>query len=109
LFLSFGAAREATNSTIVKSTVENPHRDQSKNHTLTIKYKTKSFLQMIGRIPVSQELGGVEAVGVKKEREEDAPEFIEVNGVSYKKKKAEKEVKIEEEPLKFVDGVIVID
>jgi hypothetical protein len=30
------------------------HHDESQNHTLTNKYKTKSFLQMIGRIPVPQ-------------------------------------------------------
>ncbi len=64
---------------------------------MTIKYKTKSFLQMIGRVPVAQE----EVVKAKRGRAESL--------VITKKIKVEKEVKVEGELLKIVDGVIVID
>jgi hypothetical protein len=44
---SFGAARPAQPSRYASSSVD---QDKSCNHTLTVKYKDRSYLQTIGRI-----------------------------------------------------------
>jgi hypothetical protein len=91
---SFGVAEQVK---VVSRVTSKPHRDTSQNHTLTIKYKTKTFLQMIGRIPVVQEL--------KRDRVE-SPDLVE--HAHPKKIKVEMEG-MGEAKLNIVDGVIVID
>jgi hypothetical protein len=84
---SFGEARQIRKSSCV---ICDNHPDESQNHTFTIKYKTRSFLQMIGRIPKTQE---IVADGIVQD---------EINLVKIESEKDEGE-------LNIVDGVIVID
>jgi hypothetical protein len=77
-----------------------PSEDDSLNHLLTVKYHTKSYLQMIGRIPIPQ------AEIVKRERAV-SPDFVVVDGTRYYKKVKTEGVEVL--ALKEVDGVILID
>jgi hypothetical protein len=92
---SFGAAKPARQIHGISSKID---FDQSQNHTFTIKYKTRSFLQMIGRVEKNQ---------VKRDRDE-SPDLLDVPN---QRVKVENEVVIVEDndPLYIVDGVIVID
>jgi hypothetical protein len=75
-----------------------PNEDISRNHTLTIKYKTRSFLQAIGRIPVDkspkEDIKEVKIEGGNGDRAV-SPDFVEVGGKRYYKKE---ELKREREP-----------
>jgi hypothetical protein len=126
LTFSFGAATQAKLESFVEA---DSHADESQNHTLTIKYKAKSFLQIIGRIPVPRapmdyamdaavkvekdgvkiEKDGGEYIDTKKEdckrAREQSPEFLEVDGTRSKKVKYyidAAKVKEEVKPLKEV-------
>jgi hypothetical protein len=48
LISSFGDVKRGAPLNRVSSEL---HADKSQNHTLTVKYKTRSYLQMIGRVP----------------------------------------------------------
>jgi hypothetical protein len=91
--LSFGYAIPTTKkSTGVTS---QPHPDQSRNHTLTIRYRNKSFFNSAKRrVPIDQV--------PKSAKRERADSSVHLNS---KKGKVGKE----EEELNIVDGVIVID
>jgi hypothetical protein len=86
-----------------------PHVDKSQNHTFSINYKTKSFLQIIRRIPVPQEpietiLKVEHDVNVEKERGDhaDSSDYIEINGTRYKRE--EKRVREQSPEYVEVDG-----
>jgi hypothetical protein len=74
------------------------HPDKSQNHTFTIKYKTRSYLQMIGRIEKGE---------AKRDRDE-SPDLLDFPN---QRARVDDDVVIieDEEPLNIVDGVIVID